>query len=131
MVTVLKAEIYKKMEFYSFVNWISLVEMFQFHYKQIKHMTIYKIWQCKRIQLLLIIAKLIIINAIFKKKNVISNKYWTKFDSKYTFLLPVYLHNLFTCETKHHLLIRNFFGTPHSFPIHLTVCKNLSPENWY
>lgn len=43
MVTVLaEAEIYKKMEFYSFVNWISLVEMFQFHYKQIKHMTIYK-----------------------------------------------------------------------------------------
>lgn len=42
MVTVLKAEIYKKMEFSSFVNWISLVEMFQFHYKQIKHMTIYK-----------------------------------------------------------------------------------------
>lgn len=90
-----------------------------------------KIWQCKRIQLLLIIDKLIIINAIFKKKKVISNKYWTKFDSKYTFLLPVYLHNLFTCETKHHLLIRNFFGTPHSFPIHLTVCKNLSPENCY
>lgn len=82
MVTVLKAEIYKKMEFYSFVNWISLVEMFQFHYKQIKHMTIYKIWQCKRIQLLLIIAKLIIINAIFKKKKCnlqqILNKIWFK-----------------------------------------------------
>lgn len=82
MVTVLKAEIYKKMEFYSFVNWISLVEMFQFHYKQIKHMTIYKIWQCKRIQLLLIIDKLIIINAIFKKKRSnlqqILNKIWFK-----------------------------------------------------
>lgn len=85
-------------------------------------MTIYKIWQCKRIQLLLIIAKLIIINAIFKKKNVISNKYWTKFDSKYTFLLPVYLHNLFTCETKHHLLIRNFFATPHSLISNKSNC---------
>lgn len=78
MVTVLKAEIYKKMEFYSFVNWISLVEMFQFHYKQIKHMTIYKIWQCKRIQLLLIIDKLM--QYLKKKCNLqqILNKIWFK-----------------------------------------------------
>lgn len=84
-----------------------------------------KIWQCKRIQLLLIIDKLM----QYLKKNVISNKYWTKFDSKYTFLLPVYLHNLFTCKTS--FINQKLFGTPHSFPIHLTVCKNLSPENCY
>lgn len=65
--------------------------MFQFHYKQIKHLTINK---NLTVQGDLITVTLI--NAIFVIfKNVISNKYWSKFVPKHMFrfqcILIIYL----------------------------------------
>lgn len=74
--------------------------MFQFHYKQIKHLTINK---NLTVQGDLITVTLI--NAIFFFfLNVISNKYWSKFDPKHIFCFQCILIEFVYLRAKQNII---------------------------